>query len=74
METTEGKFGTAKVLLEMKDGKVVNSYIEGSDLNIVMCILNSLESTIETIGEKRGEVVEKTLREIAVKTLEKGVK
>ena len=74
MENMKEKFGTAKILLEMKDGKVVNLDVEGSDLSVVMCTLNLLESTIETIGEKRGEVVEKTLREIAVKTLEKGVK
>ena len=40
MENIEKKFGTAKVLLEMKDGKIVNFDIEGSDLNVVMCILN----------------------------------
>ena len=74
MENIEKKFGTAKVLLEMKDGKIVNFDIEGSDLNVVMCILNLLESAIETIGEKRGEVIEKKLRELAVEALEKGVK
>ena len=74
MENIEKKFGTAKVLLEMKDGKVVNFDIEGSGLNVVMCILNLLESIIKAIGEKRGEVIEKKLREIAVEALEKGVK